>query len=201
MNHLDEEIELYSLGMVSDCERARIDAHLTWCPPCTVKIGAAEGAVAALIDASQQRPQQRRTAMWPVAAAAAFAVAAAGLFGQNNALHGGLSSDGAMLATLVDSHFNHAQFQTPSGTPMAAKAIYDRFGRWYEVLTDGTPAWHVVFIRPDGTRDPATVGFVRRGAASIVYLASTGPVKSIDLEDTAGHVIGSVRPLVMSSNL
>jgi hypothetical protein len=115
--------------------------------------------------------------------------------------YGALGNDGAMLATLVDSHFNHAQFQTPSGTPMAAKAIYDRHGKWYEVLTDGTPAWHVVFIRSDGTRDPATVGFVRRGVASIIYRASTEPVKSINLEDPDGHVIGSVRPLVMSSNL
>jgi hypothetical protein len=197
MNHIYQETELYALGMLDDCDRARIDEHLATCMPCTVKIGEAEGAVAALIDSSLQRPQQRRTAWWPVATAAAFAVAAAGLLGQNIAMHGALGTDGAMIATLVESHFNHAQFQTPGGAPMAAKAIYDRHGKWYEILADGTPAWHVVFTRPDGTRDRAAVEFVHRGAASIVYLASTEPVKSIDLEDTAGRVVGSVRPIVM----
>jgi len=197
MNHLDQETELYALGMLDDCERARIDEHLATCMPCTVKIGEAESAVAALIDSSQQRPRQRRTAWWPVAAAAAFAVAASGLLGQNIAMHGALGADGAMLATLVDSHFNHAQFQTPGGTSIAAKAIYDRHGKWYEILTDGSPAWHVVFVRPDGTRDPAAVEFVRRGAASIVYLTSTEPVRSIELEDPVGRVVGSVRPVLI----
>jgi hypothetical protein len=196
MNHIDQEAELYALGMLGDGERARVEEHLAACTPCTMKIGAAEAAVAALIDSSQQRPLQRRRAWWPAAVAAAFAVAAGGLLGQNIAMHGELGSDGAMLATMVNSHFNHAQFLTPSGAPMAAKAIYDRHGKWYEILADGTPAWHVVFIRPDGTRDSAAVEFVRRGAASIVYLAPTEPVKSIDLEDAAGHVVGIVRPLV-----
>ena len=197
MNHIDEEAELYALGMLDDGDRALVDEHLVTCAPCTAKIGDAEYAVAALIDSSQLRPQQRRTAWWPIAVAAAFAVAAGGLLGQNIVMHGALGADGTMLATLVDSHFNHAQFQAPGGTPMTAKAIYDRHGKWYEILTDGTPAWHVVFIRPDGTRDVvAAVEFVRRGAASIVYLAPTGPVKSINLEDAAGHIIGSVHPIV-----
>ena len=198
MTHLDQETELYALGMLDDCERARIDEHLKTCTPCVVKIGEAENAVAALIDSSQQRPQRRRTAWWPVGVAAAFAVAAGGLLGQNIVMHDALGTDGAMLATLVDSHFNHAQFQTPSGAPMAAKAIYDRHGKWYEILTDGTPAWHVVLVRPDGTLDSAAVEFVRRGVASIVYLASTQPVKSIELEDSAGRVVGSVRPILIS---
>jgi hypothetical protein len=197
MNHIDQETELYALGMLDDCERARIDEHLAACIPCTIKVGEAEAAVATLIDSSHQQPRQRRTAWWPVAAAAAFAVTACGLLGQNIAMHGALGTDGAMLATLVNSHFNHVQFQTLSGTPMAAKAIYDRHGKWYEILADGTPAWHVVFVRPDGTRDPAAVEFERRGAASVIYLASTEPVKSIDLEDSTGRVIGSVRPLVI----
>jgi hypothetical protein len=198
MNHIDQEAELYALGMLEDEERARIDDHLATCEACTVLVGQAEAAVAALIDSTQQRRPERRTAWWPMAIAAAFAVAAAGLLGQNVILHGALSNDGEVLATMVNSHFSHTQFQSPGGTEIPAKAIYERHGKWYEILAVGTPAWHVVFVRPDGTRDPAGSEFARRGAAEIVYLAPTTPVRTIDLEDAAGHVVGSVRPVVQA---
>jgi hypothetical protein len=198
MNHIDQEAELYALGMLEDDERARVDEHLLACEPCMVLVGQAEAAVAALVDSTQQRQPVRRTAWWPLATAAAFAIAAAGLLGQNLSLHGALTSDGTVLATMVNSHFDHTQFQAPGGAEIPAKAIYERHGKWYEILADGTPAWHVVFVRPDGTRDPATAEFARRGDASIVYLAPSTPVKSIDLEDAAGHVVGSVRPTVQA---
>jgi hypothetical protein len=198
MNHIDQEAELYALGMLDEKERARIDDHLATCEPCTVRIGTAEAAVAALVDSTQRRRPERRTAWWPVAAAAAFALTAMGLLGQNVALRGALGSDGALVATLVDSHFDHAQFQTPGGAALPAKAIYERHGKWFEILADGTPAWHVVFVRPDGSRDRARAEFARRGAASLVYSAQSAPVRSIDLEDASGHVVGSVRPAVQA---
>jgi len=198
MNHIDHEAELYALGMLDDEERSRIDEHLTTCEACTVLVGRAEAAVAALIDSTQQRRTERRTAWWPLAVAAAFALAALGLAGQNVIMRGALSSDGTMLATMVDSHFDHTQFQAPGGAALPAKAIYERHGKWFEILADGTPAWHVVFVRPDGTRDPAGAEFARRGAASIVYVAQSMPVKTIDLEDAGGHVVGSVHPVVQA---
>jgi hypothetical protein len=194
MNHIDHEAELYALGMLDDEERARIDEHLLTCEPCTVLVGNAEAAVAALIDSTQERRPKQRRAWWPIAVAAAFALATLGLLGQNVILHGALSSDGSLLATMIDSHFDHAQFQAAGGHEIAAKAIYERHGKWYEILADGTPAWHVVFVRPDGTRDPAAAEFAHRGAASIVYLAPSTPVRSIELEDGSGHVVGIVRP-------
>jgi hypothetical protein len=194
MNHIDQDAELYALGMLDDDERARVDEHLLACEACLVLVGNAEAAVAALIDSTQERRPKQRRAWWPLAVAAAFAIAALGLLGQNLVLHGALSNDGALLATLIDSHFDHTQFQAVGGKEIAAKAIYERHGKWYEILADGTPAWHVVFVRPDGTRDPAAAEFAHRGAASIVYLAPSTPVRSIDLEDGAGHVVGSVKP-------
>lgn len=196
MNHIDQEAELYALGMLEDDERARVDEHLAECVACTVKVGEAEAAVAALIDSTQQRGRAPRRAWWPIAVAAAFAVTTLGLLGQNVILRGALAGDGALFATMVDSHFDHAQFQAPGGVVLPAKAIYERHGKWYEILADGTPAWHVVFVRPDGTRDPAASDFARRGAASIVYLAPSTPVRAIDLEDASGHVVGSVHPIV-----
>lgn len=198
MNHIDQEAELYALGMLDEEERARVDEHLAGCEPCTVRVGAAEAAVAALVDSTQERKAQRRTAWWPVAAAAAFAVAAMGLFGQNLVMRGALASDGAILATMVNSHFEHTQFQAPSGADLPAKAIYERHGKWFEILADGTPAWHVVFVRPDGSREAAPMGFARRGTASIVLVAQSMPVKTIDLEDDGGHIIGSAHPVVQA---
>jgi hypothetical protein len=200
MNHIDQEAELYALGMLDDAERLDVDEHLATCEPCTVLVGQAEAAVAALIDSTQQRRPQQKRAWWPMAVAAAFAVAAAGLLGQNVVMRGALGSDGAMLAAMVNSHFVHAQFQAPDGGEIPAKAVYERHGKWYEILADGSPAWHVVFIRPDGTRDPANSDFVRRGPASIVYLAPTEPVRTIDLEDSNGHVVGIVHPVVEAEN-
>ena len=198
MNHIDQEAELYALGMLDDEERARIDDHLAECEPCTVRVGAAEAAVAALVDSTQLRKPDRGTPWWPVAVAAAFAVTAMGLLGQNVVMRGALASDGAILATMVDSHFDHTQFQTPAGAELPAKAIYERHGKWYEILTDGTPAWHVVFVRTDGSREQAGAEFARRGAASVVYVAQSLPVKSIDLEDAGGNVVGSVHPVVQA---
>ena len=199
MNHIDHEAELYALGMLDDEERARIDEHLCTCEPCTVLVGNAEAAVAALIDSTRVRRPMQRAARWPIAVAAAFALTALGLLGQNFVLHGALSTDGALLATLIDSHFDHAQFQAASGRDIAAKAIYERHGKWYEILAEGTPAWHVVFVRPDGTRERAAAEFAQRGAASIVYLAPTTPVRSIELEDAAGRVVGSVKPALVAA--
>jgi hypothetical protein len=198
MNHIDEEAELYALGMLEDDERARVDEHLATCEPCSVRVGEAEAAVAALVDSTQQRKAERRIARWPIAVAAAFAVAAAGLLAQNVSLHAAVGTDGALLATMVNSHFDHIQFQAPDGAALPAKAIYERHGKWYEILADGTPAWHVVFVRPDGSRQAAGAEFERRGAASVVYVAQSQPVRAIELDDAGGHIVGSVRPLLQA---
>jgi hypothetical protein len=196
MNHIDLEAELYALGMLEDAERGRIDAHIAACTACAVLMGQAEGVVATLIDSTQRRHPERRPNRWLMATAAAFAIATAGLLGQNVVLHGALSGDGALLATMVNSHFNHMQFETAAGVEIPAKAIYERHGRWYEILAAGTPEWRVVFVRPDGSRDPAGVQFAHRGVASIAYVTPVGTVRSIDLEDADGHVVGSVHPAV-----
>jgi hypothetical protein len=201
MNHIDQEAELYALGMLEDDERARIDEHLLTCETCTALVGNAEATVAALIDSTQERHRsQRRTTWWPLAVAAAFAIAAAGLLGQNAVMRGALSNDGTLIATMVDSHFDHTQFRAPGGAEIPAKVIYERHGKWYEILADGTPDWRVFSVRPDGTREPAHTGFAHRGAASIAYFAPSMPVRSIELEDAAGHIVGSVRPALQAEH-
>lgn len=197
MNHIDQEAELYALGMLDDAERARVDEHVATCDACAVLVGQAEAAMAALIDASQARRPRAPTAWWPVAVAAAFALTSAALFGDDLALRGAVKADGGIFATLVNNHFDHTQFQTPGGKEIAAKAIYERHGKWFEILADGAPAWHVVLIESDGIRRPVTTPFDRRGAASTVYVEPGTAVNRIDLEDEAGKLVGSARPALL----
>jgi hypothetical protein len=193
MNHIESEAELYALGMLDDDERARIDEHLRTCEACAQLVGRAESALTALVDATQRAPQ-RRLARWPLAVAAAFTLASAGLLQQNLALHATLEGDGAIFDRMIDSHFDHVQFQTPHGAALAAKAVYERHGAWYEILASGTPAWRVVLVRPDGSRVPAAAGFVQRGGAAIMTLAPASPVRAIELDDAAGRLVGSATP-------
>jgi hypothetical protein len=197
MNHIDDEADHYALGLLEDDERARVDAHLATCAACTERVGAAEAVVAGLIDATQRAPQARMP-RWPYAVAAAFALASGLLLGQNVFMRGALDGDGTVLATLVNSHFDHAQFQTAAGAPIGAKAIYERHGEWFEILVDGAPAWRVIFVRADGTRDPALGGFARRGAASVLTATPAGRVRTVELEDAEGHIVGTVRPALQA---
>ena len=193
MSHIDGEAELYALGMLDDAERARVELHLTTCDACTALVGRAEEAVASLVDATQRVPVAKR-AWWPMAAAASFAVAAGALLAQNVMLHGALTHDGMLLDTLVTAHFDHEQFSTPAGGPVDAKAIFERHGRWYEILTSGTPAWHIVLVHTDGAREAVQTPFERRDGASIVIVRPTMPVKTIELDDASGQIVGEVSP-------
>ncbi len=194
MNHIDQEAELYALGMLDDDERARVDEHAASCPECAARLGRAEAAVAALVDAANAAPR-RRSAPW-AAVAAAFALAAGGLLWQNLGLRGALADDGTVLATLVNSHFDHMQFQSPGGAPLGAKAIYERHGAWFEILADGTPDWRVTLVAPDGSRRPVAGAFSRRGTASVLLIAPAPPLRSIELDDAAGNVVAALTPVL-----
>jgi hypothetical protein len=198
VNHIDQEAELYALGMLDDDERARIDDHAATCAECAARLGRAEAAVAALADAANAVPR-RRSAPWG-AIAAAFALAAGGLLWQNFTLRGALAADGTVLATLVNSHFDHMQFRAPGGAALGAKTIYERHGAWYEILADGMPDWHVTLIAPDGSRRAAAGSFERRGAASVLLFAPVTPVRTIELDDSAGNVVAVVTPVLEAPN-
>ena len=198
MKHIDRDAELYALGMLDDAERERVDAHLTTCVDCTRRVGAAEAVLTALIDVTRHAPQ-RRAPRWPIAVAAAFALATLGLIAQSFLMHGEIDRDGAILSTLVNSHFDHAQFQTPQGAPLGAKAIYERHGKWYAILADGTPSWRVVFVQPDGMRNVEPAHFARRGASSVMLVSPSTPVRTIELDDTGGHIVGTVQPALAAN--
>ena len=191
MNHLDDEAELYALGMLDPAERERVDDHIRTCDACLRRVGAAEETVAALAAPALVRARSRP---WSAAVAVASALACAASLAVAVGLHRETDADGAAIARLVDSHFAHVQFVTPAGAPIAAKAIYERHGAWYIIVANGAPAWHVVLVEPDGTRAPVAGAFARRGQSSILTIDAPPRVRAIELDDEGGRLVASVRP-------
>lgn len=198
--HVDDDAALYALGMLEDADRARIDAHVRRCAACAARLGEAEAGVAALAEAEAASGARRaapRFAAWgALAAAFVLAVTSAVLGAQNAALRADVASDGAVLGTLVRSHFLHAQFVAPSGAPIAAKVIYERGGAWYEILALGAgPGWQVTAIGRDGAPLAVRAPFAARGETAVAFVRDAGPLRELRLSDPAGRLVGVVRPV------
>ena len=171
MNHLDDDAELYALGLTDRERDAEIEAHLAECDACRARVVAAESAAASLAATLPPMPAAapRRTWWTSVAAAAAVVFAMTTAFEANTA-HTATSdlnrTDGALVA-IASSHFGHTTLTSDPG--VVAKAIYARDGAWCYVIVTGAPRGaHVVMYRGATSRDmgeldgarPATL-FVR----------------------------------------
>ena len=195
MDHFDEELELYALGMLEPPERDRVDEHARTCDACAERLGRAESAVAALAGGSQRRAVRRLPA-WPAAIAAAFALTSAVLFGQNLALRGAVNSDGHVLDALVLSHFVHVPFTATTEMPVAAKVIYEQHGHWYQIIAERPADWQVAVTGADGSVRHIAGRPETRGTASYLSVSGVGPVRTIELEDAAGQPFARARPLL-----
>ncbi len=205
-NHIDDTAELYALGMLDESERERVDAHVRDCVPCLERLGRAEATVAAMAEANIEKfapvvdlaaHRRRSVPAWAgYAAAAVFAISTGVLAQQNHVLSGAVHSDGLMLGAMVRSHFAHAQFSSPSGTPLEAKVIYERHGQWYDIVAlDAQPSWRLAVVR-DGSTVVMPQSFTQRGNADVMTLRDMGRVRELQLRDANGTVIGRVRPAV-----
>ncbi len=192
MSHLQEEAELYALGMLDAAERERVDAHVASCDACVRRLGEAERGLAVLIDAAAVPRVRSRS--WPLALAAALGVALAASIVTSLGLQRSLDADGTMLAWIATGHFAHSSFQTPAGAPLDAKAVYERHGHWYTIVARGAPLWHVTLVEPDGVRVPVTQSFTRRGDASVLLIPNPPPIATIELDDRSGAIVGTARP-------
>ena len=194
MNHLGEAAELYALGALDAAERERVDTHVATCDLCLRRLGEAERAVAGLVDAPVFT--SRRERRWPLALATGLGFACAASLVVVAGLHRDVDSDGELIDRLVSSHFAHVQFQTPAGAPIGAKVIYERNGAWYAVVATGAPAWRAVIITTAGARISVPQPFARRGSGSVLTIDDPQPVRTIELDDAAGSVVATARPLL-----
>lgn len=197
--HLDEDLELYALGVLSDEERAQVEAHVADCPQCSARLGDAEAVVAKLALAyrpSTVAPQRlaRIAAPW-IAVAATFVMAVGVTLGalvQTHRLQAQVGADDAVLSTIATTHFNHVDFtKTTPGAP-TAKVLNARDGAWLYVIVDAPESG----LRVVGVRDgsPVDLGPVRvHGATATLFVHNPGMLARLELRRD-GATIGTAVP-------
>lgn len=199
MKHLDDDAELYALGLTEPERRAEIEAHLAECAECAERVAAADSAAAALSAALPPMPSAAAASSLPVSPNvvvrrtwwASLATAAAVAFACTTVLEGGIARGASdrvartdiALTSMASAHFGHTTLTAQPG--IVAKAIYARDGAWCYVVATGAPRGaHVVFRRASGTSDlgavddgtPATLFAQRPGRAAEIELVAAGTI-------------------------
>jgi anti-sigma factor RsiW len=194
--HLDDDAELYALGLLDADRGAGIEAHLAACGECRTRVVAAEEAAAALAGALPPAPEPafagapaavEHAARVAAAARAwsALAVAAALVFAAAAVIEGFVAhaasarlamNDDALIA-LAGAHFNHVTLTGERG--VVAKALYARDGAWCYVVARGAPRnAHVVLRSGAATRD---AGPLEGGDPATAFVRAPGRVGEIDV--------------------
>lgn len=165
-DHIDELVELYALGTLSERERANVDAHVGSCDACAARLGEAELLISQTLadrEPSSALDRRVRAVFVPrrsltlqfgplVAAAFVLGLLPGVLFGVLHHPAAPFDADrGRAINAMVDSHFSHAQF-TPlaSGAPKA-KVLYARSGRWRFFVAQTNRAYAVEAQTPSGS--------------------------------------------------
>jgi hypothetical protein len=195
VDHLNDDAELYALGLTERERDAEIEAHLATCATCRERVVAAESAAAALAASLPPMPAAvtpLRRAWWPALAAAAAVLFAFTTAYEGNAARGASAqvqrTDVALLA-IASSHFGHTTLTTENG--VIAKAIYARDGSWCYVVAEGAPRGsHVVMHRGSVTRD---MGALDPGAPATLFVHDPGRADEITVV-ADGHVVAHGKP-------
>jgi hypothetical protein len=193
MNHLEDDAELYALGLTERERGAEIEAHLAECDACRARVVAAEDAAASLAAALPPVPAAApRRAWWaPVAVAAAVVFASATAwesFAAQSASRQLARTDVALTA-IASSHFGHTTLSSDPG--VIAKALYARDGAWcYVVATGAPPGAHVVMHRGATAHD---MGALQPGAPSSLFVRDSGRPDEVTIV-AGGRVIARGKP-------
>ena len=184
MNHLDDDAELYALGLTDRERDAEIEAHLAACDDCRARVVAAESAAASLAAALPPMPAAApRRAWWTTAATAAAVVFAATTAFESTAAHtaaGQVARTDTALSAIASSHFAHTTLTSEPG--VVAKALYARDGSWVYVVAQNAPSGaHVVVRSGAATRD---LGELSAGAPATLFVRDPG--RAADISVIAG---------------
>ena len=181
MNHLDDDAELYALGLTDRERDAEIEAHLAACDACRARVVAAESAAASLAAALPAMPAAApRRAWWTsVATAAAVVFAATAAFEGTTAHTASVQAarTDAALGAIASSHFGHTTLTAESG--VVAKALYARDGSWLYVVAENAPRGAHVVLRSGATsRD---LGALDAGAPATLFVREPGRAAEISV--------------------
>jgi anti-sigma factor RsiW len=198
--HLDDDAELYALGLLPADRGAAIEAHLAVCDACRARVVAAEAAGAVLAGALPAVPEivpsdavraaggalgpvGRPWGMLAAAAALVFAATAAVEGVAAHAASARLATTDSALVAIAGSHFNHVTLTARRG--VVAKALYARDGAWCYVVAEGVPRGaHVVLRSGRAARDAGALD----GSPATSFVRGPGRVGEIDVV-AGGRVI------------
>ena len=181
MNHLDDDAELYALGLTDRERDAEIEAHLAACDACRARVVAAESAAASLAAALPPVPAAApRRAWWTTVATAAAVVFAATAAFEGTTAHTAstqLARTDAALGAIASSHFGHTTLTAESG--VIAKVLYARDGSWLYVVAENAPPGARVVVRNGAaTHDLGELG---AGAPATLFVRAPGRVDEIKI--------------------
>ncbi len=181
MNHVDDDAELYALGLTERERGAEIEAHLAECATCRARVVAAEDAAAALAGALPPMPSAGTRRGWMSSLAVAAAVVLAATAGYEgfvaHTVGAQLATTNVALSALAASHFGHTTLTSQPG--VVAKAIYARDGAWCYVVVNGAPSGTHVLLR-DGTQT-IDEGALHAGMPSTLFIEHPGKSDRITL--------------------
>lgn len=191
MNHLDDDAELYALGLTEPERGAEIEAHLAECDTCRARVVAAEETAASLAAALPPAPAHGGAESPPSRSAprgrwfSAVAAAAAVIFAATSAIEAGsaraaatqLAQTDRALTAIAASHFGHTTLTSDRG--ITAKALYARDGSWLYVIVSGAPPGaHVAVRSGGGLRE---LGELRAGEPATLFTRDTGRADEVDV--------------------
>ena len=170
--HLDDEAELYPLGLLDDEERSRVELHVASCDVCARRVQQAEAAALSLASqlsdaAPSERLKHRISGIaygtrrppafeqrFALAAAAVVALCILALGWQTLSLRSHVSEQSTIMAAIVHSHFNHVAMTPLSAQPVSAKILYARDRSWIYIVADKPGGALVASAQtPAGERD------------------------------------------------
>jgi len=211
--HVEDLVELYTLGALTDEERTVVDEHLRACVNCTRLVGESERDLALIASRETQRTAPRelatrvermlrahkivssraesRDGRWRLAAAmaAAFIVGilpSLYLWNENRELHGAmLAQSAAMERVVLAAHRTSAFHPTKKGPP--AQVMYAPDGSWYVVIVRGVSKTLAVVWMHDGAHTMLG-NAVPHGGIATLYLPKSHRMDRLALMD-GGRVV------------
>ena len=216
--HLDDDAELYALGMTEPEQRGAIEAHLATCGDCRARVANAEAAAASLAAALRPVPghdalprhaepprhaersrhaelveaPRRLRLGFALASAAALVFAATSVIegvGERSA-SAQLARTDVALAAVASSHFAHVTLA--SAPAVSAKALYARDGAWCYIIASGVPAGSRVVVRRGGRT--GELGVLSGAAPATLFTRRPGHVDDVAIVDVHGTVLAHGAP-------